>query len=88
MDKVKCSEAILLGIFHHHKELVKLISSGSFDPQRAWKATGKPQDPAFTKIDCYSIKSLNAWRRKEALEFEKNERRQILTIRTEGAVQE
>ena len=46
-------------MFACHKDLVRLVSSGSLDPQRARKATEETRDAVFTKLDCY-VKSLHA----------------------------
>ncbi len=58
-DSVEVSEKVLRGLFSRHKDLIKLVSSGSLDPARARKATKETRDNVFFKMDAY-IRSLNA----------------------------
>jgi hypothetical protein len=58
-EKIEVSEKILRGLLNRHQDLVKVISAGSLDPQRAKKANEETRDAVFTKLDCY-IKNLYA----------------------------
>jgi hypothetical protein len=58
-ERVEVSDKILRGLLNCHKDLVKVISAGSLDPQRAAKANAETRDAVFTKLDCY-IKNLYA----------------------------
>jgi hypothetical protein len=58
-ERVEVSEKILRGLLNRHKDLVKVISAGSLDPQRARKANEETRDAVFTKLDCY-VKNLYA----------------------------
>jgi hypothetical protein len=58
-DSVEVSEKLLRGLFARHKDLIKLVSSGSLDPARARKATKETRDNVFFKMDAY-IRSLHA----------------------------
>jgi hypothetical protein len=58
-ERVEVSDKILRGLLNRHRDLVKVISAGSLDPQRARKANAETRDAVFTKLDCY-IKNLYA----------------------------
>jgi hypothetical protein len=57
--RVECSEKILRGLFKRYKDLVKIVSACSLDPQRAKKANTETRDAVFVKLDCY-VESLYA----------------------------
>jgi hypothetical protein len=59
-DSVKVSDKVLRGLFARHKDLIKLVSSGSLDPARARKATKETRDNVFFKMDAYIFRSLHA----------------------------
>jgi hypothetical protein len=61
-DRVEVSEKILRGILDRNKDLVKVISAGSLDPQRAKKANAETRDAVFTKLNSY-IKNLYAMKK-------------------------
>ena len=57
-ERVECSEKVLQSLLKKYKDLVKVISAGSLDPQRARKATRQTRDNVFCKLDAY-IRSLH-----------------------------
>jgi hypothetical protein len=58
-ERVECSEKELRSLLIRYKDLVKVISAGSLDPQRARKATRQTRDNVFCKLDAF-IRSLHA----------------------------
>jgi hypothetical protein len=58
-NSVEISESVFRGLMSRHKDLIKLVNSGSLCPSRARKANTETRDKVFFKMDAY-VRSLNA----------------------------
>ena len=50
-QKIEVTEKTFRGLQSRHKDLLKIVSAGSLDPQRAKKANSETRDKVFAKLD-------------------------------------
>ncbi len=61
-EHVAISKHVMEGILAWHKDLVKIVSAGSFDPKQVWQATAETRDAVFIELNAY-IQMLHAMKK-------------------------